>query len=122
MLTALEELIINTNTLLDIIIKAAENKKAHDLKVLDIRKTSNLVDFLIICTGQSPPQIDAIKKEVDIKLRDKKIKHHRWEGPASSGWIVLDLGAIVLHIMSDTARKFYNLEELWEKDAIIFHN
>ncbi len=118
----MEESIINTNTLLDIIIEAAKNKKAHNLKTLDIRKTSNMVDFLVICTGQSPPQIDAIKKEVDTKLRAKKNKSHRWEGPASSGWIVLDLGAIVLHIMSETSRKFYNLEELWEKDAIIFHH
>ncbi len=117
----MEESIINTETLLNTITEAAKNKKAHNLKTLDIRKTSSLVDFLIICTGQSPPQIEAIKKEVDTKLRAKKIKSYRWEGPASSGWIVLDLGAIVIHIMNETSRKFYKLEELWEKDAIIFH-
>jgi ribosome-associated protein len=105
----------------DLIAQAAESKKALDLKILDVRKTSNAVDYLIICSGESDPQVQAIKKEIDKQLRKHKIKGFRWEGVARSGWVVLDLGSIVTHIMKIEERQYYNLEELWEKDAIIYH-
>lgn len=45
----------------------------------------------------------------------------RWEGSTTSGWIVMDMGNIVVHVMSEEQREFYQLEELWSKDAVIFH-
>lgn len=105
----------------DLIAEAAESKKALDLTILDVRKTSNMVDCLIIASGESDPQVQAIRKEIDKQLRKHKIKGFRWEGVASSGWVVLDLGSIVTHIMKVEERQYYNLEELWEKDAIIYH-
>ena len=63
----------------------------------------------------------AIAKEIDKKLRSNKIKGFRWEGISKSGWMVLDLGNIVVHVMGEAEREYYNLEELWEKDAIIYH-
>jgi ribosome-associated protein len=104
-----------------LVAKAAEEKKALDLKILDVRKTSNLVDYLIICGGESEPQLRAIEKEIDKDLRKNKIKGFRWEGLVRSGWLVLDLGSVVVHVMGTAEREYYNLEELWGKEAIIYH-
>lgn len=110
-----------TERLIDVVTKAAESKKALDLNILDVRKTSNAVDYLVICSAESDPQLRAIEKEIDKQLRKNKIKGFRWEGLVSSGWMVLDLGSIVLHIMGTEERAYYNLEELWGKKAIIYH-
>jgi ribosome-associated protein len=107
--------------IIEIIAKAAENKKANELKILDVSKASKLVDYLIICSGDSSAQIRAIEKEIDKQLRSHKIKGFRWEGLVQSGWMILDLGNIVIHVMGEEERKYYNLEELWEKEAITYH-
>ena len=112
---------LTTKQMVDLIAEAAEDKKARDLKILDVRKTSNIVDYLIICSADSSPQLRAIEKEIDKRLRKNKIKGFRWEGLVRSGWMVLDLGSVVVHIMGIEEREYYNLEELWEKEAIIYH-
>jgi len=107
--------------LLEKICQAAENKKAQNIKVLDIRKKSSLVDYLVVLSSTSTTHSNAVKKGVEEVLKKNQVKGVLWEGTPISGWIVLDLGFIALHIMSPAMRKYYNLEELWEKDAIIYH-
>lgn len=106
---------------IEVIAKAAEDKKANNLKILDVRKVSSMLDYMIICSGDSNAQIGAIEKEIDKQLRSNKIKSFRWEGLIKSGWMILDLGNIVVHVMGEKEREYYNLEELWEKEAIIYH-
>ena len=84
-------------------------------------KTSQVVDYLVICSSESQPQLRAVEKEIDSKLRENKIKGFRWQGPVSSGWTVLDLGNIVVHVMGEAERAYYRLEELWGKEAIVYH-
>lgn len=86
-----------------------------------MRKSSHLVDYLVICSGESTPQIRAIEKEIDAQLRKNKIKGFRWEGVISSGWVILDLGNVVVHVMGEVEREYYNLEDLWDKEAIVYH-
>lgn len=76
---------------------------------------------MLILSGESGPQLRAIEKAIDKTLRENEIKGFRWQGVAQSGWIILDLGSIVVHILGQEERDYYNLEELWEKDAIIYH-
>ncbi|MBU0630796.1 MAG: ribosome silencing factor [Candidatus Margulisbacteria bacterium] len=106
---------------IELIARAAENKLALDIKVLDVRKTSNLLDYLVICGGESEPQLKAISGEIDDQLRKAGIKGYRWQGVSGSGWQILDLGSIVIHILGVAEREYYNLEELWGKEAIIYH-
>jgi ribosome-associated protein len=80
-----------------------------------------LVDLLVICGGESPAQIRAIEKEIDGQLRRSGIKEFKWEGVTSSGWVILDLGNLVVHVMGSAEREYYNLEELWGKEAIVYH-
>ncbi len=110
-----------TSKLIDLIVAAVEEKKANDPKVLDVRKTSNIVDYMIICSAESDPQLRAIEKEIDKQLRSNKIRGFRWEGVARSGWLVLDLGEVVVHVMGRAERDYYNLEELWGKEGVIYH-
>lgn len=112
---------ISAKEILEIIAQAAEDKKANQLKILDVSKASRMVDYLIVCSGDSAQQIRAIEKEIDKRLRINKIKGFRWEGLVQSGWVILDLGNIVVHILGEEERRYYNLEELWEKEAIIYH-
>ena len=111
----------DSKQIVEIIARAAEEKQALDLKILDVRKTSKVFDYLIICSGESEAQTRAIEKEIDKCLRKNKIKGFRWQGIIASGWIVLDLGTVVTHIMRQEEREYYNLEELWQKEAIIYH-
>ena len=80
-----------------------------------------MVDYLIICSAESSPQLRAIEKEINQSLRKHKIKGFRWQGLVKSGWLVLDLGAIVVHIMGAEERAYYDLEGLWGKEAVFYH-
>ena len=107
--------------IVELIEQAAEAKQAVDIRALDVRKSSNIVDYLVIASGESEPQLKAIEKEIDNRLREHKIKGFRWQGLSNSGWLVLDLGSIVVHLMGTKEREFYNLEDLWGKEAIVYH-
>ena len=88
---------------------------------MDVSKTSPVVDFIVIGSGESDPQLRAIAKEIDSELRKHEVKNFRWEGVLSSGWLVLDLGSIVIHLLKEEERQYYKLEELWGKEAIVYH-
>lgn len=105
----------------NLISEAAGDKKAEDIKILDLRKVTPLADFIVVCTGESAPQIKAIASHVDDKLRAKGIKSIRWEGKLNSNWMILDLGRIVVHIMGQEERERYDLESLFVKKAIVYH-
>jgi ribosome-associated protein len=107
--------------LLELLVQAAENKKAIDICCLDISKTSSVLDYLLLMSAGSNPQIEAIKKEISDMLKKSGLKSLRWNGITNSGWCVLDLGNIVVHVMSEEQRAFYQLEELWAKEAVIYH-
>lgn len=106
---------------MEIIAGAAESKLATDLKILDVRQTSAVVDYIVICSGETEPQLRAIEKEIDSQLRKNEIKNFRWEGVPSSGWVVLDLGSIVVHLLREAEREYYKLEDLWGKEAVVYH-
>ena len=107
--------------LLDIITKAAEDKKATNPVILDIRRAGKITDFMVIVSGESTPQLKAIMKEIEFQVKKTGVKGIVWEGEPDSGWMIFDLGSILVHIMSEKERAYYNLEELWGKDAVVFH-
>ena len=104
---------------MEILSAAAESKGAEDIVILDIRKVSSISEYLIICSADNSPQLRAIQNAIDEKISD--IKGTKWEGTADSGWVLLDLGGIVVHVLGNAARKFYKLEDLWGKEAVVYH-
>ena len=101
--------------------KAAENKKAEDISIIDVKDVSSVCDYIVICSAQSPPQIKAITREIDDVLKKNKIKISRWQGDAKSNWMVLDLFDVVIHVTDKTERSKYDIEGIWEKSGVIYH-
>src|SRR5215510_10311914 len=95
-------------------VRAALDKKAIDVVVLDLRRASGFTDFFVICTGANPRQINAIADAVEETLRiDFGERPHLTEGVEKSQWILLDYFNFVVHVFSRECRAFYELDRLW---------
>ena len=94
-------------------IAAAEDKKAMDLVVLDLRKAAGFTDFFLIATGGNPRQIRAIADSVIEALAAKGAKPAHVEGYDRSEWILLDYFDFIVHVFAPETRVFYDLERLW---------
>lgn len=100
--------------MVEYIVNAADDKKAEDITVLDLRKISSVTDYFVICTGSSATQTKAIADNIEEKLeKDYNLRLLRREGFQSGAWILLDYGSVVVHIFKPEERDFYNLERLW---------
>ena len=96
-------------------LRACENKKAADIALLEIDKGSSaFTDYFVICSGSNPRQMQAISDGVEEKLRNAGLRPTHVEGYNQAEWILLDYVDFVVHIFSERARKFYDLERLWK--------
>ncbi|MBM3863083.1 MAG: ribosome silencing factor [Verrucomicrobia bacterium] len=97
--------------------KAADELKAEDIRILDVRKVSSITDYLVVCTGTSMPQLRAILRDVSGKVGEAYgVRPVHSEGRADTRWVVLDYIDVMVHVMDPELRGFYGLEALW-KDA-----
>ena len=97
-----------------LVIEAMQNKKASAITVLDLSKIGTFTEYFIVCTGFSTPQVQAICTEVEQQLYKelKREPEHR-EGRRSNDWALLDFGGFIVHVFSEQARRYYDLERLW---------
>lgn len=99
------------------IVKAAyqalDDKKAEDIKIIDISEISVIADYFVIANGTNSSQVEAMVDEVTAVLAKNKIHPERIEGIRSSGWILMDFNDVVIHIFSKEDRLFYDLERIW---------
>jgi ribosome-associated protein len=93
--------------------RAAESKKGINLRVLDLRSATSFTDYFVICSGTNPRQIQAISDEVQLQLKRRGIFALGIEGYERAEWILADYGEFIVHIFSENAREFYDLERLW---------
>lgn len=93
--------------------EACDEKKAREITILDIRSISTVADYFVLCTVGSPTQCRAIADHVEEKLEKASVRKHHMEGYANGRWILLDYADIVIHLMNEEEREFYNLERLW---------
>jgi ribosome-associated protein len=92
----------------------ADNKKAENIVVLDVRKTSSVTDYFVIASGTSQPHLRAIVEEISSRLRDEyDLRPSRSEGASGGNWVVLDYFDVIVHVMHAETRKHYDLEGLW---------
>jgi ribosome-associated protein len=98
---------------IDQTIAAAEDKKAVDLVVLDLRKASGFTDFFVIASGTNTRQVRAIADSVMETLADEGVKPAHVEGYDRSEWILLDYFDFIVHVFAPETRVFYGLERLW---------
>ncbi len=86
---------------------------ASNTLVLDIHAISPVADFFVICSGENERQLRATAREVLEKLAEESVRPERTEGTSAAGWILLDYGEVIVHVMDVRQRAFYRLEELW---------
>lgn len=92
---------------------AAANKKAKDIRILDIRDISPIADYFVICSGGSSIQVKAIAEEIEDKMEEQQLEPLHKEGYESARWILLDYGSVIVHVFHQEDREFYDLERLW---------
>jgi ribosome-associated protein len=95
-----------------IIHAALEDKKALNVVALDLTRVSTTLDYFVIATATSQPQLQALERNVLEKMREAGVRAASVEGP-SPRWILLNFGAIIVHLMTPETREFYDLEGLW---------
>ncbi|MGV1098646.1 ribosome silencing factor [Thiovibrio sp. JS02] len=99
--------------LAQIVARAALDKKAEDLVILDVRGISSFADFFVIMSGRSTRHVQGLAQAVDEALRHKKISNESTEGLSEGHWVLLDYNDVVVHIFYSETRGFYDLEGLW---------
>jgi ribosome-associated protein len=98
--------------------RACQEKKAADISILRLdEQASGFTDYFVVCSGSNPRQVQAIADEVDEKLSAAGVEPSHREGYNQADWILLDYVDFVVHIFSENARKFYDLERLWKAAA-----
>ncbi|MDD2421876.1 MAG: ribosome silencing factor [Heliobacteriaceae bacterium] len=95
------------------IAKAAAEKKAMDILLLDLREKSRVTDYFVICTGNSTPQVHAITQNIEKKMRETGQPLLRMEGFREAHWVLMDYGDVIAHVFRAETREFYSLERLW---------
>mgnify|MGYP001408538525 CR=1 FL=1 len=92
----------------------ADNKKAEDIIILDVRELSSVTDYFVIASGTSEPHLRAIVDEIDDRLReDHDLQANAVDGTLRAGWVVLDYFDVIVHVMRQDVRERYDLETLW---------
>ena len=100
-------------------VKALDSKKALDIKVIKIQDISAIADYFVIATGTSSTHVKALADEVEAQLDEAGISVSHVDGYRSNSWILLDYVDVVVHVFSDEAREYYDLERLWQDGEII---
>jgi len=94
-------------------VKAADDKRAEDIVVLNMKGISLVADYFIICHGNSDKQVQAIAREMKDKAEELGVTVRRMEGFDEAKWVLVDLGEVVAHVFHKDDRGYYNLERLW---------
>lgn len=108
---------MNSEEIRDIVVEALDDLKGIEIKVLDVRGKTSVTDILVIASGGSSRQIRALANNVQEMVKKRGVIPLSSEGTHESGWILIDLGDVVVHVMLRETRDFYNLERLWGDDA-----
>jgi len=109
----------SSKELAKIAIEAMEDKKAIDIKIIDIEKISTLADYFIIASGSNRNQVQAMADEVDEKMSRAGYEPKNIEGYRNANWILMDYGDLVIHIFDEENRLFYDLERIWRDGNLV---
>ena len=96
---------------------ALDDLKGMDIRVLDVRGKTSVTDFMVIATGNTERQVKALANNVLVKVKEQGIKPLGIEGETPAEWVLVDIGDVIVHVMTPKVRDFYNLEKLWDVDT-----
>lgn len=103
--------------LLKLVETVLDERKAHQIKVLDVRRKSSITDYMVVATATSSRHAQSLCEYVVEKVKENGMQPLGIEGQPGSDWVLLDLGDVVVHVMTGQAREFYQLEKLWSVDG-----
>ena len=104
---------LNSEEMIAIAVKALDDKKGKDIKVLHTADQTTLADYFIICDGSSNTQVRALAEAVEEAMSKAGEEPHHIEGHRGGQWTLLDYSAVVVHVFTQEGREFYGLERLW---------
>jgi ribosome-associated protein len=104
---------MQTEEIKKLVINALENMQAKDITVIDVKGRSSVTDYMILATGTSKKHAQAVCDNASTDAKANGLKPLGAEGRDSSDWMLLDLGDVIVHVMTEQARHFYDLERLW---------
>ena len=105
----------DTGALRQLVCEALEDAKAVDVRALDVRGMTDITDFMIVAGGTSERHLRALAERVRRHLRQHDTRPLGLEGMESAGWVLLDYGDVVVHLMDTPTRRFYDIERLWDE-------
>jgi ribosome-associated protein len=100
-------------------VRAAEDKQARGIRVLDLREISSFADYFVICSGANSRQIQAIADEIELRLKRLAERALSIEGYENAEWVLMDYGDYLVHVFSEKARVYYDLERLWRDARVV---
>ena len=104
---------VSTSSIKKQVIEALEDIKAFDIVSLDVKKQTSIADFMVVASASSTRQAKALARNIKDKMNSAGIDIIGIEGESEGDWVLVDLGDIIVHIMTPTTRAYFNLEELW---------
>ena len=103
----------DSKEMLKVIIDALQDKKAEDIRVIDISNVSVIADYFVIASGSNTNQIQAMVDNVEEEMFKAGFDNHKVEGYNTASWILLDYNDVIVHVFSEDDRAFYNIERIW---------
>jgi ribosome-associated protein len=104
---------VQTNELVAFVVDKVDDMKARDIVTLDVRGKSSVTEFMVICSGTSSRHAKSIAGYLAQEVKKQGVQPLGIEGEASGEWVLLDLDSVVVHVMQEESRHFYQLEKLW---------
>ncbi|MFT0213271.1 ribosome silencing factor [Pseudomonas sp. F1_0610] len=105
---------MQSENLVKVVIDALEELKGKDIVTIDVRGKTSITDYMVVASGASNRQVKAMAQNVIEKVKEQGVKPLGNEGMDSGEWALIDLNAVVVHVMQPATREFYDLERLWQ--------
>ncbi|HEY0635844.1 MAG TPA: ribosome silencing factor [Gammaproteobacteria bacterium] len=107
---------MNTEQIKETVVHALEDLKGKDIRVINVHGKTTVTDMLVIASGTSTRQVRSLAQNVVEKVKEQGLMPIGVEGD-DSGWVLVDLGEVVVHVMTPEVRDYYNIEKLWGEDT-----
>lgn len=110
---------MKSEEILEVVVRAADDKLAENIVVMDVRGLTSIGDYFVVMNGRNERQMGAISEGITQSVHKNKIPLKNQEGKDSGNWTLIDLSDVIVHIFSNDERSYYNLEKLWSDAPLV---